>query len=405
MSKFVKFQIFFVLLLFLGGGFFGGYYFGVRGYEVHIRKNPPEVKIDNKNKTPESVDFELFWKVWDRMHSDYLERPVDSQKMIYGAIKGMVSALGDPYTSFLTPDENKSINDALQGVYEGIGAELDVENGVLIIVSPLDGSPAQAAGLKPRDKILEINGESAIGIAVSEAVNKIRGKGGTDVVLKIKSGDEDPRDVTVTRGEIKVESVTWKDLGDGTAYIRISRFGGDTINEWAKVVAAVNVNMKELDALVLDLRSNPGGYMQAAITIAGEFYHDKPVVFQESADGTQIPFKSDRRGQFDKLPAIFVLVDGGSASASEILAAALRDTVGAKLVGVKSFGKGTIQDTDNYSDGSGIHITIAKWLTPKKEWVHKKGLEPDIVVELDKDKFANGEDTQLDKAKELAKEY
>ncbi len=405
MNKLQKFQTIFAIVLFCVGGFFGGYYFGVRGYEIQIKKNPVEVKINNKNHIPDTVDMELFWKVWDRMHKEYLERPVDSQKMIYGAISGMVKALGDPYTSFLTPDENKVINNTLAGVYEGIGAELDIKDGILIIVSPLDGSPAQAAGLKPQDRILQIDGQSAIGTSVTEAVSKIRGADGTSVTLTIKSGEDPMRDVKVTRGKIKIESVTWKDLGEGTAYIRISRFGGDTPTEWTKVVSEINVKMSELDALVIDLRSNPGGYMGAAIYIASEFYDGKPVLYQEDAEGTQVALKADRKGQFGKLPATYVLVDGGSASASEILAAALRDTVGAKLVGVKSFGKGTIQDTDNYPDGSGIHITIAKWLTPNKEWVHKKGLEPDVVVELDQDQFTKGVDTQLDKAKELAKEF
>ncbi len=405
MNKFIKFQLIFTAILLLIGAFFGGYYLGVRGYEVEIKKNPPEVKILNKRVAVDSVDFELFWTVWDRMHTDYLERPVDSQKMLYGAISGMVKSLGDPYTSFLNPSENKVINNTLEGVYEGIGAELDILDGILIIVSPLDGSPAQAAGLKPQDKILQIDGESAIGLSVTEAVSKIRGEGGTNVKLLIKSNEEDARDVTITRGKIKIESVTWKDLGDGTAYIRVSRFGGDTPKEWAKVVSEVNVKMSELDALVIDLRSNPGGYMGAAVYIASEFYYNKPVLYQEDAQGNQVPLKTDRKGQFDTIPAVFVMVDGGSASASEILAAALRDTIGAKLVGVKSFGKGTIQDTDNYPDGSGIHITIAKWLTPNKEWVHKKGLEPDVTVELDREKFATGEDTQLERAKELAKEF
>jgi carboxyl-terminal processing protease len=202
-----------------------------------------------------------------------------------------------------------------------------------------------------------------------------------------------------------MSSVSWEDKKDGTLYLRVSRFGGETNADWDKAVSEANVKMQELDAIILDVRGNPGGYLDSAVYLAGEFFMDKPVLYKEDATGKQTPFDTNRVGIFQKVPAVFVLVDQGSASASEILASALRDTIGAKIIGMKSFGKGTIQDAKEFGDGSGLHITIAKWLTPKKVWVHKVGIEPDIKVELTEENTKDGADPQLNKALELAKEF
>jgi carboxyl-terminal processing protease len=182
--------------------------------------------------------------------------------------------------------------------------------------------------------------------------------------------------------------------------MRVSRFGAETNADWDKAVTEANVKMKELDAVIVDVRGNPGGYLDSAVYLAGEFFKDKPVIYKESALGDQVPFETNRIGVFQRVPGVVVLVDEGSASASEILAAALRADIGAKLVGMKTFGKGTIQDAKDFSDGAGVHITIAKWLTPKKEWVHKVGIEPDVKVELTADNTKDGADPQLVKALE-----
>ena len=398
-----KFQRFVILVLIGIGCFYGGYYFGERGFVFRVRKNPPKLEVINKSPGDEKIDFALFWDVWDMVSQNYLERPVDGQKMLYGAIQGMVSSLGDPYTSFLPPPVNKNVSDAINGKYQGIGAELGVKDGQLVVVSPLDGSPAKAAGLKAGDKILQIEGESTIGLTLTEAVAKIRGDSNTLSTLLVQTGSEKPRELKIRRGDIQVAGVTWQDKGEGTAYIRVSRFGSDTNTEWSKVVSEVNTQMKELDAIVLDVRGNPGGYLQSAVYIAEEFYRNKPVLYEQNATGELTEFSAKRVGSFSQIPAVYVLIDGGSASASEILAAALRANVRAKLIGAKSFGKGTIQDAKDFPDGSGIHITIAKWLTPEKEWIHKKGLEPDVVVERTDKDVEEGKDPQLDKALELAK--
>lgn len=405
MNSFARFQKILTFILLICLGFYGGYYFGKSGYIFELRKNPPEVKIINQYPNNQTIDFGLFWEVWNLMDTMYLERPVDHQKMLYGAISGMVNALGDPYTSFLPPDINKAMTDALNGSYQGIGAELSLKDSQLIIVAPLDGSPAKNAGLKPGDKVLAIDGNSTFGLSVNEAVLKIRGKAETQVKLTIQTGDEASREVTITRATITISSVTWEDKGDGTAYIRVSRFGGETNKDWDKAVSEINTKMTELDAVVVDVRGNPGGYLQSAVYLAGEFMRDTTVLFEETAEGDQIPYDTSRVGSFQKVPAIYVLIDEGSASASEILASALKDNLNATLIGRKSFGKGTIQDAKDFKDGSGVHVTIAKWLTPKKTWVHKVGITPDVDVEITKEDIEKSNDSQLNKALELAKKY
>ncbi|HLD51258.1 hypothetical protein A3K34_00915 [candidate division WWE3 bacterium RIFOXYC1_FULL_40_10] len=404
MSPFEKFQKYLLSLLIAVSFFYGGYYIGRRGFQIELKKSPPQIEFVNKNPTEKSVDFSLFWEVWDIVNNKYLERPIDAQKMIYGAIEGMVSSLGDSHTEFLPPQLNQSFDDSLNGKYQGIGAELDVKDGQLIVVSPLDGSPALSAGLKPGDKILAIGEDTTYGLGVTEAVYKIRGDAGTVVELTIQTNDDKPRKMNITRGVISVASVKWEDKGEGTVYIRISRFGGDTDTAWDKAVAEINTKVTELDVIVIDLRGNPGGYLQSAVHIAGEFFRNKPVLYEENAAGEQIPLNTKRVGNFQKVPALYVLIDAGSASSSEILAAALRDNTGAILIGENSFGKGTVQEPIEFGDKSSVHVTVAKWLTPKKEWVHKIGIKPEFVVERTNEDFDKGQDPQLDKALELAQE-
>jgi len=401
----IKFQKALIIVLVGVSFFYGGYYFGKRGYEFEVKKNPPSINVKNRNPGDQVVDFDLFWTVWDMVQADYLERPVDGQHMLYGAISGMVQSLGDPYTAFLPPEVNEAVTDSLNSTYQGIGAELGLRDGQLIIVAPLDGSPAKSAGVKAGDAILKIEGESTIGISITEAVAKIRGDAGTTSTLEIGREGEAPQEIKIKRDVIKIDSVVWEDKGEGTAYIRISRFGQDTNDEWGNVVDEISTQMEELDAIVLDLRGNPGGYMMSAIHIAGEFFSNKTVLVQQSATGQEIKYPAKRTlGQFKDVPGVFILVDEGSASASEILAAALEKHANAKLIGMKTFGKGTIQDARDFDDGSGIHITTNKWLTPNKVWVHDKGIEPDIEVEITQEDIDAGNDPQLEKALELANE-
>ena len=388
-------------LLLVGMSAFG-YYVGVRGINIEVNLNPVAFSVHNDVPVNKKVDFNTFWDAWDKAISN--KSAEEQQNLYYASITGMVGSLDDPYTSFLPPQVNKAVNDAINGTYQGIGAELGFRDDQLVVVSPLDGSPAKLAGIRAGDKILAIDGVSTKGISLNEAVAKIRGPANKIVTLTIQRDDAPKFDQPLKRDNITVASVTWEDKHDGIAYMRISRFGGETNKEWTKAVNEIGVKMRELDAIIIDVRGNPGGYLQSAVYIASEFFLKKPVVYQETALGTQIPLLADRAGSFTKVPAVYVLIDGGSASASEILAGALKETINATLVGTKSFGKGTIQDAEDFKGGAGLHITIAKWLTPNKNWVHKKGIEPDVAVERTEENLKNGVDTQLDKAIELAKQ-
>ncbi|MBU4381301.1 S41 family peptidase [Candidatus Parcubacteria bacterium] len=386
-----------------------GYYFGRRGFEVEYdRKKSIPITVTRRQMVAPvgetTVAFDEFWKVWDILNTKYLLRPLDGQKMVYGAIKGLTNSLGDPYTSFLEPVENASFASALNGQYEGIGAELGKDdNDVIIVVSPLEGSPAQLVGIRPKDKILKIDGENALGLSLSEAVAKIRGPKNTTVTLNILRGEpsasNQPFDVAIVRRQIVIKSVEWQDKGQGIAYIKVSTFGENTNGDWDKVVAEIVRVMPNLKSLILDVRNNPGGYLNGSVYLASEFLDKGPVVYQEDANGAQISLDVMRKGLLTKYPVV-VLINGGSASASEILAGALRDRQGAKLVGETSFGKGTIQDSEDFEDGASVHVTIAKWLTPNKTWVHKVGLTPDYEIKNDENDITK--DAQLEKAIEIA---
>ena len=404
MSAFEKFQKYLITTLIALAFFYGGYYFGQRGYALQIKKNPPEITVLNKTPSDQTIDFEQFWKVWELVSTEHLERPVDSQALLYGAIQGMVEAIGDPYTSYLPPVLNELFDNNLSGTYEGIGAQLGMEEGQVIVISPFDGSPAKRSGLRIQDRILGIDGESAIGSTLSEAVAKIRGPAGTVVKLTVRNGEEPNREIAITRGAISVPSVNWEDKGEGVAYIRVSRFGPGTSDAWDEVVQEINLQMTELDSVIVDVRSNPGGYLSAAVHLAEEFFTKDVVLYRENVTGDQMPIDAKRRGLFTKVPGVFVLIDEGSASASEILAGALRDQVDAVLIGKKSFGKGTIQSVQTFDDSSALHLTQEKWLTPSKVWVHENGMIPDVEVELDTSELENNTDTQLEKAIELAKQ-
>ncbi|MBU1104837.1 S41 family peptidase [Patescibacteria group bacterium] len=386
-----------------------GYYFGRRGFEVEYdRKKSIPITVTRRQMVAPvgetTVAFDEFWKVWDILNTKYLLRPLDGQKMVYGAIKGLTNSLGDPYTSFLEPVENASFASALNGQYEGIGAELGKDdNDVIIVVSPLEGSPAQLVGIRPKDKILKIDGENALGLSLSEAVAKIRGPKNTTVTLNILRGEpsasNQPFDVAIVRRQIVIKSVEWQDKGQGIAYIKVSTFGENTNGDWDKVVAEIVRVMPNLKSLILDVRNNPGGYLNGSVYLASEFLDKGSVVYQEDANGAQISLDVMRKGLLTKYPVV-VLINGGSASASEILAGALRDRQGAKLVGETSFGKGTIQDSEDFEDGASVHVTIAKWLTPNKTWVHKVGLTPDYEIKNDENDITK--DAQLEKAIEIA---
>ncbi|MGA3292177.1 MAG: S41 family peptidase [Candidatus Microgenomates bacterium] len=378
-----------LVVIFAVGIFAGGYYLGVKGYQLQITK---ALQISINQATPPDVNanMDLFWTVWKDLSDKYYDKSklVPSQ-MVDGAIEGMVSALGDPYTMYLPASENKIVNDNLSGSFEGVGIEIGIKDSKLVVIAPLTGSPAEAAGVKAGDYITHITDTQkgldvdTTGLGIDEAVTDIKGPAGTKVSLTLMRGtDPKPIVAEITRAKINVPSVSlsWVGSGSDIADIKISEFGAETTDEWSKTVTQV-LQKGDAKGIIIDLRNNPGGYMQSAVDIASDFISSgTTVVIQQDGDGTKTSTPSEDLHQRLMNYKVVVLINGGSASASEILSGALRDDRGIKLVGDKSFGKGTIQDPEDIPGGAGLHITIAKWLTPDGTWVHGKGLTPDVAV-------------------------
>ncbi len=398
------------------------------GYNLGERKASltvtPDKRIVVNQQPPAStpVDFSLFWDVWQRLSRSYIDQAsLNTQGMVWGAISGMVNSIGDPYTIFLPPKENSDFKSDLGGSFEGIGAELGLKDGHVIIVTPLKGNPAEKAGIKAGDYILKVNDEDTNGGTVAAAVAKIRGPRGTSVTLSIlHSQATKPQDIVIVRDTIKVPSVvSWvkapKDIveisGTGTsknlasrnekiAYIELSRFGDNTNDDWGKAVDTIVEAQRNgsVKGVIFDLRNNPGGYLDGAVYIASEFIRSGTVVSQVNSNGTKEDYPVVRAGRLLDVPVV-VLINKGSASAAEITAGALQDYKRATLVGETSFGKGSVQTPEELPGGAGLHITTGKWLLPNGSWINKKGVTPDVVVSSDDSQPTS--DAQLAKAVEL----
>ena len=390
--------------------FGAGYFFGIKGFSANFNKFP---KVTINRTVPVNqgnLDFSLFWKVWDTLEAKYFDKSkIVPSQMVYGAISGMVSAIGDPYTVFLPPSQNKVVEEDLSGSFEGVGIQIGYKGNQLAVIAPLPGSPAEKAGVKAGDFIVEIKDElkkidrGTVGISLPDAVQAIRGSAGTSVTLTlIREGSDQPIVIDIVRANVQVPSVTLEFVGQNKdiAHIRLMKFGADTPSEWDSKINEILAN-KSAKAVILDLRNNPGGYLQGAVDIASDFISPGSVaVIEERSDGSKKNYTVDNKlARLVDLPVV-VLVNGGSASASEILAGALRDDRKAKLVGETTFGKGTIQEPEDLDGGAGLHITIAKWLTPSGFWVNEKGLEPDVKIKNDANATV---DAQLDAAINLLK--
>lgn len=412
-----------VALLILAGGI--GYQLGERKVSIGLSgDNRPVVNTGAPAGT--SVDFGLFWDVWGKLTRYYIDpHTINVEKLVHGAVTGMVAAVGDPYTSFFPPQENKQFKEDLGGAFEGIGAELGLKDGRVVIVSPLKGTPAEAAGVLPNDIILKVDDAETAGWTVEQAVNKIRGPKGTKVRLTLLSpmDSQGPREVSITRNTITVPSVvSWikpvrevteiaeateaavlkaRSSDDRIAYIKLTRFGDNTNADWNKAVDAIAAadRNSRVSGLVLDLRNNPGGYLDGAVYIASEFMKSGTVVSQVNSDGTRQNYPTDHKGRLTNMKVV-VLVNKGSASASEIVAGALRDSKRAKLVGETTFGKGTVQTPFDLNGGSSVHITTGKWLLPGGSSISQTGLTPDFTIAQDGSVSATA-DAQLAKAIEL----
>ena len=376
------------------------------GQLVHLNTN-----ISFKSLVTEKPDMNLFWGVWDIMESEFVEKDkVSTEDKEYGAIKGLVDSYDDPATIFLDPEETETFNSTNEGkFFEGIGAELGYKDGAVVIISPLDGSPAKEAGIRPGDYILSVDGENITSDdTVYDVVDMIRGEAGTVVSIEVlHPGDSESVEIEITRGEITVPSMTVEFLDNGIAYLDLARFTDSSYLAWVSnwENAKDEILGEGSKKLILDLRGNPGGYFDAAVYAADDFLSGEEIIsIQEDGKGNQEEFKSDIGGDLSNMEVI-VLVDSGSASASEILAGALQVNGFAKIVGEQTYGKGTAQAIENFLDGSSLHVTVYKWLLPDGTWLNTDNpIVPDYEVELTNDDFVEGNDPQLDRAIELLRE-
>lgn len=389
--------------------FAGGYLFGLNGYQISLNKYPHVNITRGVPPDKETLDFNLFWRVWDTLHAKYFDKnKVIDSELTYGAIRGMVAAVGDPYTVFLTPKENKVVQEDLQGSFEGVGIQIGFRGTQLAVMAPLPESPAEKAGIKAGDYIMVIKDEAkdleigTVGITLQEAVEAIRGPKNTTVNLTLlREGQDEPFTVDIKREAIDVPSLTIEYLEEdkSIAHVKLIKFAGETFDEWDETVAEI-VKNPGVKSIIFDLRNNPGGYLQAAVELASDFLNTGDiVVIEEDYTGKKEEFKVEKLGRLKNMKLV-VLVNKGSASASEIFAGAIKDHERGKIVGDTTFGKGTIQEPQQINGGSGLHITIARWLTPKSIWLNETGLKPDVEVE---DKSDTEEDEQLQKAIEVVK--
>jgi carboxyl-terminal processing protease len=385
-----------------GGGF-------VAGHFLQFGTPSPQVASTSSGQggTPADLTgtFAPFWEAWKIVHQEYVDQPLDNTKLMEGAISGMMQSLGDAHSTYMSPQEYKDANSMLAGNYAGIGSQVDTSGKLLTISKPFANSPAEKAGLVAGDQIIAVDGKDVTSLLPEDVRQKVLGAEGTTVKLTIqRAGQEAPFDVQITRAVIVVPSVTSKMLGNGIAYVEVATFGDTTSSDLHKQLAAL---MKQNPkGLILDLRNNGGGYLDTGISVASEFISSGVIVMEKSGDGTVTSHQAVKGGLATDtgLPMI-VLVNGYSASASEIVAGALQDTGRAKLLGETTYGKGTVQNWVPLSNNQGaVRVTIARWLTPKGNTIDKKGLTPEIVVKMTTDDMKAKLDPQLDAAvKELTK--
>jgi len=370
-------------------------------------QKPENEPLEEAELTPISPSefsdvFDVLEEAWHLVHELYVNQPVDDEVLLQGALDGMMDALGDKHSSYLDPKEVQQLNMQQDGSYEGIGAWVDTSGDYITIINPMEGSPAENAGVKPGDLIIAIDGLDLSDTDPSAALQMILGPSGTEVILTVeREGEEAPIDITITRSKITVPSVEYEMLDDDIAYIHLFSYGQETTEEFSD---AINQLKKENPkGLILDLRGNGGGYLYTAVNVTSEFLESNQVIlYEEDGNGDRETWSATPGGSAPDIPLV-VLVDHTSASASEITAGAIQDYERGILVGTTTYGKGSVQNIIPLSENQGaVRITIAKWLTPNERLIHEIGLEPDIVVEFDVEAYeTDGSDNQLEKAKEV----
>jgi carboxyl-terminal processing protease len=351
--------------------------------------------------TSKGLDANLFQQVWQIAQTNYVKQPISDKDLFYGSLSGVVSALKDPYSVYLNPTTATNFENEIAGSFEGIGIEIGIKKSQMTVVAPLPDTPATKAGLKAGDKILGINHIETTDMSIDYASSLIRGKSGTKVTLTIfRQGWSQSKDIDVVRAKIEVKTVRWEMKNTDTAYLNISHFNGDTAKDTATAIKEILA--KNPKKLILDLRNNPGGYLDSAVEIGGYWLPNQTIVTSKDAKGQIQTYKSKGHGELANLKTI-VLTNGGSASAAEILAGALQDTHKATLVGETTFGKGSVQELINLPGGSAIKVTTAYWYTPKNRQINETGIAPDVKVALTDKDYNADKDPQLDKALELLK--
>lgn len=356
-----------IILVFLGG------------YALAQSPVAPFRLFGTPSQTAETqAQMEPFWEVWELVHTSYYQQPVNDPALVEGAITGLLASLEDEHTRYLSPADQEAAERSFSGEYEGIGAEVEAVEGNITIVSPIDGSPAQAAGLQPGDIIRTADGVELTGMDVAEAAALVRGPAGSAVTLLIER-DGETFTVEIVRDVVQLVSVSGEILAEGIAYIRLSHFGNNTDEELEEVLAGLMAQSPT--GLILDLRRNPGGALDTTVAIADEFLSEGTVLLERFGDGRERLFESEDGGQAETVPMV-VLIDEGSASASEVLAGAIQDRERGVLIGQTSFGKGTVQTWVTLANEGGIRLTIAQWLTPDEGSIHKQGLTPDYFIPL-----------------------
>ncbi len=385
-----------VILGFLGFGVYIGY-----SQRPEIEKISSIVNKETQVET--GADFSAFWKVWNILNekSIYAEKTKD-QDRVWGAISGLASSMGDPYTVFFPPKENKSFNEEILGSFEGIGAEIGIKDKILTIIAPLKDTPAFRSGLKAGDKVIKINNTTTLGMTIDEAIDLIHGPGGTNVtIVVLRPGEKETREFIIKRETIQIPTLDTELRDDGIFVIKLYSFSENSDNLFKDAI------IKFIDAksskLVLDLRGNPGGYLGSAVNIASWFIDEgKTILIEDSADGSKPKiYRSHGPRLFNENLSFVVLVDGGSASASEILAGALKEHGIATLVGEKTFGKGSVQELIKITEDTSLKVTVANWLTPNGVSISLSGLEPDVKIPYTSKDAESKKDPQMDKAIEI----
>lgn len=398
MSKFRKIIYIVISLTLFGGIFIGGAFFG---YANRPGIEKVSILFNKESSKPAEIDFSPFWKTWNIIESKYASNDgKDSQKMVWGAIEGLVGSLADPYSAFFPPQEAKQFQEDMQGDFGGVGMEIGIRKGVLTVISPLKGTPAEKAGIKAGDKIFKIDDKITADMSVEQAVRLIRGEKGTSVKLTILHKDaEKPAEITIIRDIIQIPVLDTEKKPDGIFIIKMYNFSGNSMNIFRNTLREFVFSGS--NKLILDLRNNPGGYLESAVDIASWFLPVGKVVAREKfSNGEETIFRSKGYDIFENLPMV-VLVNEGSASASEILAGALQEHGVAKLVGTKTFGKGSVQELIPITSDTSLKLTIARWLTPNGKSISEQGLEPDIKVEMTDKDIEDKKDPQMEKAIEI----